>query len=123
MRVAYVAGSTQRICQLTGECDRERGRYTANRTETRAGLVGTDLGASFEHEGRLWFVFGDANPAGEFISFDPAMAGPCAAARLTRNVPRAGSSRREIGSGHVSAVGRRERPGGSAGADPPGLVS
>ena len=58
-RVAYVTGSTRKLSQLTGEIDRERRQPTANRTESRFGLAGTDLGASFEHDGRIYFLFGD----------------------------------------------------------------
>ena len=61
-QVELVPGSLRKICQLTGERDRERGTPAFNRTETRFGLVGTDLGASFEHDGRLWFLFGDTWP-------------------------------------------------------------
>ncbi|MBN1945326.1 MAG: DUF4185 domain-containing protein [Bradymonadales bacterium] len=50
---------TVKICQLTGEYDRERDQETVNLTYTRADIYGTDLGASFEHEGALWFLFGD----------------------------------------------------------------
>jgi hypothetical protein len=49
----------EKVCQLTGEEDRERGEPTVNRTLTRANVYGTDLGASFEHDGKLWFLFGD----------------------------------------------------------------
>jgi len=65
---AVVPGSTQKICQLTGEFDfalaTERGVRpedvpTLNRTLSRYSLFGTDLGASFEHDGKLWFLFGD----------------------------------------------------------------
>jgi hypothetical protein len=58
-RIGVVPGSVRKICQLTGERDRQRGTDAYNRTESRFGLVGTDLGASFEHDGRLWFLFGD----------------------------------------------------------------
>ena len=34
-----------------------------NETERRFGLFGTDLGASFAHDGRLWFLFGDTWPS------------------------------------------------------------
>jgi hypothetical protein len=61
-RISVVPGSVRKICQLTGEWDRERGTPAFNRTETRFGLVGTDLGSSFEHDGRLWFLFGDTWP-------------------------------------------------------------
>ncbi len=57
--VRYVPGSSRKICQLTGETDRERGEPTINRTGSRFGLVGTDLGTSFEHDGKLYFFFGD----------------------------------------------------------------
>ena len=64
-RISVVHGSVRKICQLTGERDRQRGTHAYNRTETRFGLVGTDLGASFEHAGRLWFLFGDTWPDAE----------------------------------------------------------
>src|SRR4051794_40724246 len=55
----FVRGTTRKVHQLTGEQDRERGVPTLNRTESTVGMFGTDLGASFEHDGRLWFLFGD----------------------------------------------------------------
>ena len=61
-RISIVAGSVRKVCQLTGECDRERKVPTLNRTQTRFQLFGTDLGSSFEHQGRLWFLFGDTWP-------------------------------------------------------------
>jgi hypothetical protein len=60
--VAVAPGSTRKLCQLTGETDRQLAAPAPNRTETRANLVGTDLGASFEHRGSLWFLFGDTLP-------------------------------------------------------------
>jgi hypothetical protein len=57
--VRYVAGSTRKICQLTGDTDRQAGIPTTNLTETRSGIWGTDLGSSFEHEDRVVFLFGD----------------------------------------------------------------
>lgn len=57
--IHYLEGSSRKICQLTGEIDRQTGEPTLNRTESRFGLVGTDLGASFEHQGKLVFLFGD----------------------------------------------------------------
>jgi hypothetical protein len=59
--VTVVPGSTRKLYQLTGEFDRERQALTLNRTETRFRLVGTDLGASFEHGGHIYFLFGDSN--------------------------------------------------------------
>jgi hypothetical protein len=61
-RIGVVPGSVRKVCQLTGEWDRQRGTAAHNRTESRFGVVGTDLGASFEHDGRLWFLFGDTWP-------------------------------------------------------------
>ncbi|GAG09776.1 unnamed protein product, partial [marine sediment metagenome] len=57
-RVVYVSGSTKKVCQLTGDWDRALKRPTLSLTSTRAGVVGTDLGSSFEHSGRLYFLFG-----------------------------------------------------------------
>ena len=59
---SLVPGSVAKVCQLTGERDRHRNTFAFNRTETRFGVVGTDLGSSFEHDGRLWFLFGDTWP-------------------------------------------------------------
>src|SRR6185437_15250366 len=44
-----------------GENDVETHLPTLNRTETKAGIVGTDLGYSFEHDGKYYFLFGDTN--------------------------------------------------------------
>ena len=57
--VRYLNGSTRKVCQLTGDFDRQFGQPTLNKTETRFGVVGTDLGSSFEHDGKLYFLFGD----------------------------------------------------------------
>jgi hypothetical protein len=61
---AKVAGANK-VAQLTGEYDREGWNgsgtppFAFNRTESRFGIRGCDLGSSFEHEGRLYFLFGD----------------------------------------------------------------
>ncbi len=62
--VERVAASSKKVCQLTGDKDRELSKPTANLTYTNAGLWGTDLGASFEHDGKLWVLFGDSIPTG-----------------------------------------------------------
>jgi ankyrin repeat protein len=49
----------RKVAQLVGEYDRELGRPTLNRTLTRFGIAGTDLGVSFSHLGRTFFLFGD----------------------------------------------------------------
>jgi hypothetical protein len=55
----HVVGSTVKVQQLVGEQDLQRGQPTLSRTVTRYGLAGTDLGNSFEHDGRVYFLFGD----------------------------------------------------------------
>ncbi|MGH3694612.1 MAG: DUF4185 domain-containing protein [Pseudonocardiaceae bacterium] len=60
-----LANRARKIAQLTGELDREgwngtgTPRFTLNRTESRFGIIGTDLGSSFAHQDRLYFLFGD----------------------------------------------------------------
>ena len=46
---------------MTGNIDRELGQKTINQTGRRFGIYGTDLGVSFLHEGKLYFLFGDTN--------------------------------------------------------------
>lgn len=65
-RILYVPGSSQKVCQLTGQTDRQFNTPTANQTETRWGLISVDGGYSFEHDGKLFFIFGDANPTPTF---------------------------------------------------------
>lgn len=57
--LVYVPNSTKKVCQLTGDLDRSNGSATLSRTGQRFGVVGTDLGSSFEHNGQLYFLFGD----------------------------------------------------------------
>jgi hypothetical protein len=58
---------------LTGEFDRQLQIPTLSRTVSRFGVVGTDLGQSFEHDGRLVFLFGDTDTDGN-IRQDPLSA-------------------------------------------------
>src|ERR1700680_395757 len=62
----FVPGSSQKVCQLIGETDHQTGQPTVSQTETNYGLVGNDLGSSFEHNGKLWFLFGDTHPTASF---------------------------------------------------------
>ena len=55
----WVPGSSQKVCQPNGENDYQTQRPTVSQTQTNYGLVGSDLGASFEHNGKLWLLFGD----------------------------------------------------------------
>ena len=50
---------TRKVVQLTGDEDRSRGTPTPNISGTRFGIWGTDLGSSFLHNGKIYFLFGD----------------------------------------------------------------
>ena len=57
--------SARKVVQLAGEFDRQgwdgQGTppFAFNRTESRFGIRGCDLGSSFEHRNRVYFLFGD----------------------------------------------------------------
>jgi Domain of unknown function (DUF4185) len=55
----YVDGSTRKINQLIGEVDKQTHQPTLSRTVSRYQLQGTDLGYSFQHQGKIYFLFGD----------------------------------------------------------------
>jgi hypothetical protein len=55
-------GSTEKVCQLTGDTDWETGRPTAGRTFSNFGLDAADLGYPVEHAGKLILLFGDSWP-------------------------------------------------------------
>jgi hypothetical protein len=57
-------GSTEKVCQLTGDTDWETGQPTAGRTFSNFGLDATDLGYPVEHAGKLILLFGDSWPPG-----------------------------------------------------------
>lgn len=57
--VVRVDGSIEKVSQLVGDFDIERNESTLSLTYTRYGVAGTDLGVSFEHDGKLIFLFGD----------------------------------------------------------------
>ena len=59
VELVYVPASTKRVCQLTGDFDRAAGIPTLSQTGNRFGAGATDLGSSFEHKGKLYFLFGD----------------------------------------------------------------
>ena len=58
----YVVASTHKREQVIGDIDFETMKPTRLRTASRFGIAHTDLGASFEHRGKLWFLFGDSDP-------------------------------------------------------------
>jgi hypothetical protein len=70
------AHRAQKIAQLTGEFDREgwNGKgtpeYAFNRTESRFAIIGTDLGISFTHHDRMYFLFGDTWRVGHSVPND-----------------------------------------------------
>jgi len=55
----YIPTSTVKVEQLLGEEDKQLHQPTLSRTFTRYAIEGTDLGNSFEHDGRVYFLFGD----------------------------------------------------------------
>jgi hypothetical protein len=55
-------GTSDKICQLTGDTDWETGRPTPGRTFTNFGLDAADLGYPVEHAGKLFLLFGDSWP-------------------------------------------------------------
>jgi len=57
--VTRIEGSVVKICQLVGDFDKERNQSTISMTFNRYGVAGADLGVSFEHRGKLIFLFGD----------------------------------------------------------------
>lgn len=57
--VSVKPGSVRKICQVLGNTDFETGQPAPNRTLTRYGLYGTDLGQSFNWGLKTFFLFGD----------------------------------------------------------------
>jgi hypothetical protein len=54
-------GPAVKVEQIVGEYDRERREPTRNRTLSRFGLLGTDLGIPFRHKDRTYLLFGDTS--------------------------------------------------------------
>jgi hypothetical protein len=57
--VQHIVGSTVKLEQLIDDVDKERHKDTRGQSFSRYGIMGTDLGYSFEHAGRVTFLFGD----------------------------------------------------------------
>lgn len=75
--LSWIPGSTVKVEQMIGDCDytaqAKTGQCvpTTSRTTTRARVVGTDIGASFESAGELIFLFGDTiGPAEDYLAAD-----------------------------------------------------
>lgn len=63
---------SEKVAQVTGQRDLQQRTDAFNRTEQRYGIRATDLGASFEHNGRTYLLFGDTHRSGPMppIDFD-----------------------------------------------------
>ena len=57
--LTYNAGSTLKVEQLVGDVDYQTKKPTASQTVTRYNILGSDIGYSFESNGKLIFTFGD----------------------------------------------------------------
>ena len=75
--LTWVPGSSVKVEQLIGDCDYSAQattgtcKATTSRTATRAQVLGTDLGASFESQGKIVFLFGDTiGPAEDYLASD-----------------------------------------------------
>lgn len=76
-RLTWIPGSTVKVEQIVGDCDygaqARTGQCepTTSRTATRAKVLGTDIGSSFESQGRLIFLFGDTiGPTEDYFASD-----------------------------------------------------
>jgi hypothetical protein len=66
-KLTFKPGSSTKVYQILGDCDWVEWDATTgadcvatkSRTTTRSDVLGSDLGTSFEHNGRLIFMFGD----------------------------------------------------------------
>ena len=68
-----IISRARKIHQLVGDFDRERQEPTLNLTQTRYGLIATDLGIPFVYDNRTYVLFGDsfggADPADDAIAY------------------------------------------------------
>src|ERR1700733_984993 len=69
-------GTSQKVCQLTGDVDWETGQPTAARTLANFGLEAVDLGYPVEHNGKLILLFGDTRPTTHSGGRGPAAETP-----------------------------------------------
>jgi hypothetical protein len=77
LKLTWIPGSTVRVEQIVGDCDypaqAKSGQCTptTSRTATRSKVLGTDIGASFESQGKLIFLFGDTiGPGEDYLASD-----------------------------------------------------
>ena len=76
--LTYVKDTTVKVCQLTGDWDFGWKMRTRTLTGEKHGVFFADLGSSFEHEGKVGFLFGDTLWAGagrdrDFIAFSKGL--------------------------------------------------
>ncbi len=57
--LTFIRSSTTKLEQLIGDTDKQRRAPTLTQSFSRYGIEGTDLGYSFEHNGQVFFLFGD----------------------------------------------------------------
>src|ERR1041385_9089087 len=57
--LTYNAGSTVKVEQLVGDIDYQTKKPTVSRTVTRYNVLGSDIGYSFESNGKVTFTLGD----------------------------------------------------------------
>ena len=63
--LTYISGSSVKVEQMIADCDWQvkakdgSCSRTASQTTTRYNIHGTDIGSSFEHDGKVIFLFGD----------------------------------------------------------------
>ncbi len=77
IKLTWISGSTVRVEQIVGDCDYAAKAKTGvctpttSLTVTRARVLGTDIGSSFESQGKLIFLFGDTTgPTEEYFASD-----------------------------------------------------
>ena len=77
LRLTWVAGSSVKVEQMIGDCDYSAQATTGqctpttSRTGVLAKVLGTDLGASFESDGKVMFLFGDSiGPTEDYFAAD-----------------------------------------------------
>jgi len=75
--LTWIRGSSVKVEQMIGDCDYSaqaatgQCKPTTSRTATRAKVLGTDLGASFESQGKVIFLFGDTiGPTEDYLAAD-----------------------------------------------------
>jgi len=78
--LTWISGSTVKVEQVVGDCDYSaqaatgQCKPTTSRTATRSKVLGTDLGASFESNGSVIFLFGDSIGPSEDYNAGDTMA-------------------------------------------------